>query len=258
MNLSVVLGWLKSNIYTVIFLVVMIAAAASMPFVSGKMNAAVKEVYKTFAIAMLLVVGVIYLFLGTRRAAIIPAVTVPICVVATFSVLAMAGYSINLLTLLALILSIGLVVDDSIVVLENIQRRIELGEAPLLAAYRGAREVGFAVIATTLVVIAVFVPIAFLEGLTGRLFRELAVTISAAVAFSSFVALSPSRRRWKSLIITRAPSSTARCAVTKPMPVPAAAVMSSVLPSRSPWPGVHGGAVRLIAAPAAGPGPARR
>jgi multidrug efflux pump len=153
-------------------------------------EASVIEVYRTFAIAMVLVIFVIYLFLGTKRAALIPAITVPICLIATFTGLYAFGLSINLLTLLALILSIGLVVDDSIVVLENIQRRIELGEPPLMAAYNGAREVGFAVIATTLVVIAVFVPIAFLEGTTGRIFRELAVTVSVAVAVSSFVALS--------------------------------------------------------------------
>ncbi len=153
-------------------------------------QASVDEVYKTLAIAMVLVVFVIYLFLGTKRAALIPAITVPICLVASFAGLYAFGLSINLLTLLALILSIGLVVDDSIVVLENVQRRIELGEPPLIAAYRGTREVGFAVVATTLVVIAVFVPIAFLEGTTGRIFRELAVTVSVAVAVSSFVALS--------------------------------------------------------------------
>ena len=153
-------------------------------------QASVDEVYRTLAIAMALVVFVIYLFLGTKRAALIPAITVPICLIATFTGLYVFGLSINLLTLLALILSIGLVVDDSIVVLENIQRRIESGEPPLMAADRGAREVGFAVVATTLVVIAVFVPIAFLEGTTGRIFRELAVTVSVAVAVSSFVALS--------------------------------------------------------------------
>ena len=153
-------------------------------------QASVDEVYETLLIAMALVVFVIYLFLGTNRAALIPAVTVPICLVATFAGLYAFDLSINLLTLLALILSIGLVVDDSIVVLENVQRRIELGEPPLTAALRGSREVAVAVIATTLVVIAVFVPIVFLEGTTGRIFRELAVTVSVAVAVSAFVALS--------------------------------------------------------------------
>jgi len=155
-------------------------------------QASVDEVYITLAIAMVLVVFVIYLFLGTKRAALIPAVTVPICLVATFAGLYAFDLSINLLTLLAMVLSIGLVVDDSIVVLENVQRRIELGEPPLMAALRGTREVAFAVIATTAVVIAVFVPIVFLEGTTGRIFRELAVTVSVAVAVSAFVALSVS------------------------------------------------------------------
>ena len=99
------------------------------------------------------------------------------------------GFSVNLLTLLALVLSIGLVVDDAIVVLENVYRRVEAGEPPLLAAYRGARQVGFAVIATTLVLVAVFVPIAFMEGNLGRLFSEFSLAIAGAVCFSSLVAL---------------------------------------------------------------------
>ncbi len=163
----------------------------------------VDQVYRTFVVAMILVVVVIYLFLGTSRAALIPAVTVPICIVGSMSFLFAFGLSLNLLTLLALVLSIGLVVDDSIVVLENVQRRIELGEPALLAAQRGAREVGFAVVATTLVVIAVFVPIAFLEGATGRLFRELAITVSATVALSSFVALSLSTMLCSKLLVAR-------------------------------------------------------
>lgn len=149
----------------------------------------ISEVYNTLGIAMAMVVVVIYLFLGNIRATIIPALTVPVSLVASFIVLYALGYSINLLTLLALVLAIGLVVDDAIVVLENIYRRIELGEPPLLAAYRGAREVGFAVIATTLVLIAVFVPLVFLQGNIGRLFTEFAIAIAAAVAFSSLTAL---------------------------------------------------------------------
>lgn len=149
----------------------------------------IEEVYNTLAIAMLMVVLVIYLFLGSLRATFIPAVTVPISLVAAFTVMLALGFSINLLTLLAMVLAIGLVVDDAIVVLENIYRRIEMGEPPILAAYRGAREVGFAVIATTLVLISVFVPLVFLEGNIGRLFTEFALAIAAAVAFSSFTAL---------------------------------------------------------------------
>ena len=154
-------------------------------------EAAVNEVYFTLGITILLVVAVIYLFLGSWRAALIPAVTVPVCITGSFIFLSAFGFSINLLTLLALILSIGLVVDDAIVVLENCQRRIdEEHESPRLAALRGARQVFFAVIATTAVLVAVFIPIAFMDGNLGRLFRELAVAISSAVLVSAFVALS--------------------------------------------------------------------
>tara|TARA_R110002095_G_scaffold212447_2_gene201633 strand:+ start:5048 stop:8146 length:3099 start_codon:yes stop_codon:yes gene_type:complete len=149
----------------------------------------ITEVYKTLIIAMVLVVAVIYLFLGSFRAMLVPAVTVPVSLVATFIVLYAFGYSINLLTLLALVLAIGLVVDDAIVVLENIYRRIEDGEPPLSAAYEGTRQVSFAVIATTVVLVSVFAPITFLEGDLGRLFTEFSVTMSAAVIFSTFVAV---------------------------------------------------------------------
>ncbi len=152
-------------------------------------DGAIDEVYFTLAVAILLVVAVIYIFLGNVRAMLVPAMTVPVSLIAAFIALNIFGFSINLLTLLALVLAIGLVVDDAIVVLENIFRRIEKGEPPLLAAYKGARQVGFAVVATTLVLISVFVPIAFLEGNIGRLFTEFALTIAAAVAFSSIVAL---------------------------------------------------------------------
>jgi multidrug efflux pump len=152
---------------------------------------AISQVYKTLAIAVGLVVLVIYLFLGSFRATLVPAVTVPISLTATALALLMFGFSINILTLLALVLAIGLVVDDSIVVLENIHRRMETyGETRLVASFRGARQVGFAVVATTLALVAVFVPIAFLQGDIGRLFTEFALTMAAAVSFSSFVALS--------------------------------------------------------------------
>ncbi|MFV0368212.1 MAG: efflux RND transporter permease subunit [Hyphomicrobiaceae bacterium] len=159
----------------------------SSVFIEG----AIEEVYKTLGIAIALVVTVILVVLGSWRAMLVPAVTVPISIIATSIVLYMLGYSVNLLTLLAVVLAIGMVVDDAIVVLENIYRRMdELGETPLVAAYLGTRQVGFAVIATTLVLISVFVPITFLEGDIGRLFSEFAMTMSAAVAFSSLVALS--------------------------------------------------------------------
>lgn len=153
-------------------------------------EAAIHEVYVTLGIAILLVILMIYIFLGSIRATLIPAVSVPISLIATFSVIYALGFSINLLTLLALVLAIGIVVDDAIIVLENIVRRIdELKESPLVAAYRGTRQVGFAVIATTMVLISVFVPITFLEGDLGRLFTEFAITMAAAIGFSGLTSL---------------------------------------------------------------------
>ncbi|MFU8817009.1 MAG: efflux RND transporter permease subunit [Pseudomonadales bacterium] len=153
-------------------------------------RAAINSVFQTIALTTLLVSLVILAFLGTLRTMIIPAVTIPVCLTAAFIALAAFGYSVNLITLLALVLCIGLVVDDAIVVLENIHRRIENGEPPLLAAYNGSRQVAFAVLATTAVIVAVFTPIIFLSDNMGVIFSELAVTISAAVVFSSVLALS--------------------------------------------------------------------
>ena len=150
---------------------------------------AVDEVYKTLFIALGLVVIIMLIFLKNWRAALVPMVTLPVSLMATFFVLWSLGFSINLLTLLALVLAIGLVVDDAIVVLENTQRHLDKGYQPLAAAYLGTRQVGFAVIATTLVLVAVFMPIAFLEGQVGRLFSEFAITLAVAVIFSSWVAL---------------------------------------------------------------------
>ncbi len=158
----------------------------SSVFVSG----AISQVVQTLFIAMGLVVVAIFLFLGNLRTTLIPAVTVPIALIGTFAALAAMGFTINLLTLLALVLAIGLIVDDAIVVLENIHRRMhDHGETPLVAAFRGTRQIAFAVIATTLVLIAVFVPLSFLQGDIGRLFSEFALTLAAAVALSSLLAL---------------------------------------------------------------------
>lgn len=154
-------------------------------FVRGSIS----EVVKTILITAALVVAVVYLFLGSLKGTLVPAATIPVSLTASFIVLALLGFSVNTLTLLALVLAIGLVVDDTIVVLENVTRHREEGEPPLLAAVDGTREVGFAVIATTTVLVTVFVPLAFLRGSVGRLFAEFAVALSAAVAFSSFVAL---------------------------------------------------------------------
>jgi multidrug efflux pump len=151
---------------------------------------AIDEVWITIGISMALVALVNFIFLGSLRAALIPSVVAPICLLATFIVLAPLGFSLNLLTLLALVLAIGLVVDDAIVVVENIQRRLDHGEPPLVAAERGARQVFFAVVATTVVLLSVFAPLLFLPGYVGRLFVELAAAIAAAVAFSAFLALS--------------------------------------------------------------------
>ena len=163
-----------------------LASFDSSVFIEG----AVKEVYSTLVVALILVVVAIFIFLGSPRAILIPAVTLPVSMTATFIGLLLFGFTVNMLTLLALVLAIGLVVDDGIIVLENIRRRIdEEGETPLVAAFHGTRQVAFAVISTTLVLVAVFVPIAFLQGDVGRLFSEFALTMAAAVAFSSFVAL---------------------------------------------------------------------
>jgi multidrug efflux pump len=152
-------------------------------------RASIKEVLITLAMGVALVILVIFLFLRSWRATLIPAVTIPVAVIGSFIGLGFLGFSINVLTLLAVILAIGLVVDDSIVMLENIQRRIDEGEPPLLAAFRGARQVAFAVIATTLTLVAVFVPISFMGGNIGRLFAEFGFTLATAVIFSSVVAL---------------------------------------------------------------------
>ncbi|MBA3582759.1 MAG: efflux RND transporter permease subunit [Gammaproteobacteria bacterium] len=149
----------------------------------------IHEVVIALGIAILLVVGVIYGFLGNWRATLIPAVAIPVSVIASFMVLGALGFTINILTLLAFVLAIGLVVDDSIIVLENVYRRMEQGESPLVAAYRGSRQITFAVIATTLVLVSVFLPLSYMQGNVGRLFTEFGVALAAAVLFSSVVAL---------------------------------------------------------------------
>jgi len=152
-------------------------------------EAALREVIIAVVFALLSVLAVIYAFLGSLRATLIPAVTIPVSIVASFTVMYAMGYSVNVLTLLGLVLAIGLVVDDAIVVLENIHRRAELGEPPLVASVKGSHEIGFAVIATTLTLAAVFVPISFLPGDIGRLFSEFGLTLAASVLFSALVAL---------------------------------------------------------------------
>ena len=159
---------------------------------SRYIEAAIYEVYKTLIIAVILVIIIIYLFLGNLTGVIIPAVTIPVGIISTFLAIYIAGFTLNLFTLMALVLAIGIVVDDAIVMGENISRRLESGETKLVAAYRGSKQVAFAIIATTVVLVSVFLPLIFIKGLIGRLFMEMAVTLSFAVCISSFVALTVS------------------------------------------------------------------
>jgi len=152
-------------------------------------DASINEVFKALAIAMCLVIAVIFLFLRSFWATLVPAVAIPVSLISSFIILDMFGFSINVLTLLAYVLAVGLVVDDAIIVLENIHRRIENNEPVLLASIRGSRQIGFAVIATTLSLIAVFVPLSMMGGNTGRLFSEFGISMAGAVLFSSLVAL---------------------------------------------------------------------
>jgi hydrophobe/amphiphile efflux-1 (HAE1) family protein len=156
---------------------------------SNYIRVAVNEVYVTLFISVALVVAVIYLFLGNLTSVIIPALAIPVSLISTFLLIYAANFSLNLFTLMALVIAIGLVVDDAIVMLENIYRRVEGGETPLIASYKGASQVSFAIIATTVVLIAVFVPLIFVKGIVGKLFTELALTLSFSIVISAFVAL---------------------------------------------------------------------
>ncbi|MBE3637276.1 efflux RND transporter permease subunit [Mangrovicoccus algicola] len=152
-------------------------------------ESSIREVVHVFAEAVLLVTAVIFLFLGSARLAMVPVVTIPVSILGAAIVMLGLGFSVNILTLFAMILAIGLVVDDAIVVLENIQRHRRLGVPPAEAARRGANQVNFAVIATTAVLIAVFLPVSFMEGEIGQLFAEFGIVLAVAVAVSGFVAL---------------------------------------------------------------------
>lgn len=149
----------------------------------------IKAVYSTIAEAVILVILVIFIFLRSLRATLIPLVTIPVSLIGAFVFMYVLGYSINTLTLLAMVMAIGLVVDDAIVMLENIYRHIEEGMHPIQAAFKGSKEIGFAVVAMTITLAAVFTPLAFTEGRTGKLFAEFALTLAGAVLVSGFVAL---------------------------------------------------------------------
>ena len=150
---------------------------------------AIREVWRTLGIAFVFVVLTIFLFLRNIRSTFVPALTIPISILSTFAVLNVMGYSINILTMLALVLAIGLVVDDSIVVLENIYRHIENGKSPMDAAFSAMKEISFAVVATTIALVAVFLPLAYQKSVTGQLFTEFAITLCGSVVISTFVAL---------------------------------------------------------------------
>ncbi len=152
-------------------------------------EAAIEEVYKTLLIAFILVVLIIYLFLGNLKAVIVPAIALPVSLIASFLGLYIFGLSINIFVLLSFILAIGIITDDSVIMTDAIYRRIEYGETPLIAAYKGSKQISFAIIATTLILVAVFLPLIFIEGISGTLFRETAIALSFSIVVSSFVAL---------------------------------------------------------------------
>jgi len=152
-------------------------------------EAAIQEVYKTLLIAFILVVLIIYLFLGNLKAVIVPAIALPVSLIASFLGLYIFGLSINIFVLLSFILAIGIITDDSVIMTDAIYRRIENGETPLVAAYKGSKQISFAIIATTLILVAVFLPLIFIEGISGTLFRETAIALSFSIVVSSFVAL---------------------------------------------------------------------
>lgn len=152
-------------------------------------RASIKEVQNTIFIAFILVIAIIFAFLRDWRVTLIPVVVIPVSLVGAFFVMYAAGFSVNVLSMLAVVLAVGLVVDDAIVVTENIYQKIEKGMKPLQAGVEGSKEIFFAVISTTITLVAVFFPIVFLEGMTGRLFREFSIVVSGAVIISSFVAL---------------------------------------------------------------------
>ncbi len=152
-------------------------------------GAAINEVYKTLIIAFVLVVIIIYLFLGNLKAVIVPAIALPVSLIASFLGIYIFGLSINIFVLLSFILAIGIITDDSVIMTDAIYRRIENGESPLVAAYKGSKQITFAIIATTLILIAVFLPLIFIEGISGTLFRETAIALSFSIVVSSFVAL---------------------------------------------------------------------
>src|SRR5207249_8727387 len=152
-------------------------------------NSAIDEVIPPVAQALVIVTLVVFAFLGSVRSVVIPTVAIPLSLVGTFTLMFALGYSINMLTLLALVLAIGLVVDDAIIVVENVDRHLKEGMSPFKAALQGARELGGPIIAMTVVLVAAYLPIGFQGGLTGALFTQFAFTLAGAVTASAIIAL---------------------------------------------------------------------
>ncbi|EGT5709894.1 multidrug efflux RND transporter permease subunit MdtC [Cronobacter dublinensis] len=182
---------------------------------SPTIRASLKEVEQSLAISVALVILVVFLFLRSGRATLIPAVAVPVSLVGTFAAMYLCGFSLNNLSLMALTIATGFVVDDAIVVLENISRHLEAGMKPLQAALQGVREVGFTVLSMSLSLVAVFLPLLLMGGLPGRLFREFAVTLSVAIGISLVVSLTLTPMMCGWLLKTRAPKETRRTGINR-------------------------------------------
>ncbi|EOY5420296.1 multidrug efflux RND transporter permease subunit MdtC [Cronobacter dublinensis] len=182
---------------------------------SPTIRASLKEVEQSLAISVALVILVVFLFLRSGRATLIPAVAVPVSLVGTFAAMYLCGFSLNNLSLMALTIATGFVVDDAIVVLENVSRHLEAGMKPLQAALQGVREVGFTVLSMSLSLVAVFLPLLLMGGLPGRLFREFAVTLSVAIGISLVVSLTLTPMMCGWLLKTRAPKETRRTGINR-------------------------------------------
>ena len=172
-------------------------------------NDSIHEVLVSLGVAFLLVILVIFVFLGSLRATLIPTIAIPVSLIGRFTVVYFLGFTINILTLLAMVLAIGLVVDDAIIMLENVYRHMEMGKSRMQASFDGAKEIGFAILATTIALVAVFVPVAFLTGRVGRLFNEFGVAVAVSVLISGFVALSLTPMLCSRILKRGAPGGTA-------------------------------------------------
>jgi multidrug efflux pump len=198
-------------------------------------NDSIHEVLVSLAVAFLLVILVIFVFLGSLRATLIPTIAIPVSLIGTFTVVYFLGFTINILTLLAMVLAIGLVVDDAIIMLENVYRHMEMGKSRMRAAFDGAKEIGFAILATTISLVAVFVPVGFLTGRVGRLFNEFGIAVAVAVMISGFVALSLTPMLCSRILKHGAPGGTGAAPededLTPPTPEAAVAIEEPAAPA---------------------------